>query len=60
MPAGRPKKENSSIENKSIPTPTIEAPTGEKAKLLALYQTLKDLNIRSISDLENQIARTAE
>ena len=29
----------------------------EKEKLLALYQTLKDLNIRSISDLENLIAR---
>lgn len=29
----------------------------EKAKLLALYQTLKDLGVRSISDLENLIAR---
>lgn len=30
----------------------------EKERLLALYQTLKDLNIRSISDLENLIARS--
>lgn len=29
----------------------------EKEKLLELYQTLKDLNVRSISDLENLIAR---
>lgn len=30
----------------------------EKEKLLELYQTLQNLNIRSISDLENLIART--
>ena len=29
----------------------------EKEKLLDLYQELKDRNIRSISDLENLIAR---
>jgi len=29
----------------------------EKEKLLELYDTLKALNIRSISDLENLIAR---
>lgn len=29
----------------------------EKEKLLALYQTLKDLGVRSISDLEGLIAR---
>ena len=28
----------------------------EKEKLLELYQTLKDLGINSISDLENKIA----
>ena len=63
MPRGRPKKENSLIEDESISTATtstIKTPTGEKAKLLALYQTLKDLNIRSLSDLENQIARAEE
>ena len=31
--------------------------TSEKERLLTLYQTLKDLGIRSISDLENLIAR---
>ena len=31
--------------------------TGEKAALLELYQKLADLNIRSISDLENLIAK---
>lgn len=30
----------------------------EKEKLLELYQTLKDLRINSISDLENLIAKT--
>ena len=43
----------------------VEAPQGEKTtpqksekeKLLELYQTLKDLNVRSIGDLENLIAR---
>ena len=30
----------------------------EKERLLGLYQTLLDLNIHSISDLENLIART--
>jgi hypothetical protein len=29
----------------------------EKARLLELYQVLKDLNVNSISDLENLIAR---
>lgn len=29
----------------------------EKEKLLDLYATLKELNVRSISDLENLIAR---
>ena len=29
----------------------------EKEKMLELYQTLKDLGINSISDLENKIAR---
>jgi len=29
----------------------------EKERLLALYQELKDLGIRSISDLENLIAK---
>lgn len=31
----------------------------EKERLLELYQTLKDLNIRSIGDLENLIARAS-
>ena len=32
----------------------------EKEKLLDLYQTLKDLNVRSIGDLENLIARAKD
>jgi len=41
------------------PTPTIPEikAKSEKERLLELYQTLKDLNINSISDLENLIAR---
>ncbi len=30
----------------------------EKERLLELYETLKALNVRSISDLENLIARS--
>ena len=36
--------------------PIIEK--SEKEKLLELYDTLKALNVRSISDLENLIARS--
>ena len=39
----------------STPAPVPEAT--EKEKLLALYQTLKDLGINSISDLEVKISR---
>jgi len=35
--------------------PVVEGPT-EKEVLLALYEELKGRGIRSISDLENQIA----
>lgn len=40
-------------------TPKVETNVekSEKQKLLELYQTLKDLNVRSISDLEGLIAR---
>lgn len=48
----RTKKEEAVQENVAVPT----LPS-EKDRLLALYQTLKDLGIRSISDLENLIAR---
>lgn len=52
------KKKIEEIEEKiEEETPIIEE-VSEKEKLLALYQTLKDLNIRSISDLENLIARS--
>ena len=37
-----------------VPAPKTET---EKERLLKLYQTLKDLGVRSISDLENLIAR---
>ncbi len=40
-----------------IPSPSIPQEKTEKEKLLALYDTLKSLNVRSISDLENLIAR---
>lgn len=55
-------------KNKVYEVNTMEVPTEipvvgkleivktEKEKLLELYQTLKDLNVRSISDLENLIA----
>lgn len=35
----------------------IEKPKSEKERLLELYDELKALNVRSISDLENLIAR---
>ena len=35
----------------------VATPPSQKERLLALYQTLKDLGIRSIGDLENLIAR---
>lgn len=38
-------------------TPAVPSVQSEKSKLLALYQTLKDLGVRSIGDLENLIAR---
>lgn len=43
-------------------TPQVESKVesgveSEKEKLLNLYQILKDLGIRSISDLENLIAK---
>ncbi len=48
----RAKKEPEKEENK------LDSPTKtEKEFLLDLYQTLKDYNIRSISDLENLIAK---
>ena len=43
---------------KEAPAPApIVLTISEKERLLALYQTLKDLGIRSLSDLENLIAR---
>lgn len=48
---GRPKKaepEEPKVEREKV---------SEKERLLRLYQTLKDLNVHSISDLENLIAR---
>lgn len=42
-------------EDVKVEEPVVRV--SEKEKLLALYQTLKDLGVRSISDLENLIAR---
>lgn len=50
------KKENKIEEPVKIETPVVKEKT-EKEKLLELYETLKALNIRSIGDLENLIAR---
>ena len=50
--ATRKTKEEVEAGNTVVPTPP-----SEKDRLLALYQTLKDLGIRSLSDLENLIAR---
>ena len=58
MPKGRPKKEI--IPEESFEKPIEKAPLGfeqDKIQLLELYQTLLDLKIRSISDLENLIAK---
>lgn len=44
------------VVEEAISAPLPQSPS-EKDRLLALYQTLKDLGIRSISDLENLIAR---
>lgn len=46
------KKKEEVIEN-----PTVEVVKSRKEYLLDLYQVLKDEGIRSISDLENLIAR---
>ena len=42
---------------KTVEAPVLPPQPSEKDRLLALYQTLKDLGIRSLSDLENLIAR---
>jgi len=64
---GRPRKiKEEAVEPEPIEEIPIEVKTevktgkSEKEKLLELYQTLKDLNIRSISDLENIIANIRE
>lgn len=52
-----PKLKRVEIEKElEISAPIISKEKTEKEKLLELYQTLKDLNINSISDLENKIA----
>jgi hypothetical protein len=66
---GRPKKAKESaspkatkkakkVEAPPAPEPEVadQTPT-EKSKLLALYEELKSRGIRSLSDLENLIAR---
>ena len=54
--ATKPKKEVKTEQTGAQATPTVSQ-SSEKEKLLALYQTLQDLGVRSISDLENLIAR---
>ena len=48
------KKKNETVEVHEEKAPQVS----QKDTLLALYQTLKDLGVRSISDLENKIAHT--
>lgn len=43
-------------EKKEVSEVVVET-TSDKEHLLALYEELKTLNVRSISDLENLIAR---
>lgn len=45
------------VETTSEATPEIPKVKTEKERLLELYQTLKDLGINSIGDLEQKIAR---
>ena len=47
-------KKTEDIGARATPTGTHSS---EKDRLLALYKTLKELGVRSISDLENLIAR---
>lgn len=54
--ATKTKKEVKVEQTGAQATPTVSQ-SSEKEKLLALYQMLKDLGIRSIGDLENLIAR---
>lgn len=51
-------KTKKTVDTGAQATPAVPSVQSEKAKLLALYQTLKDLGVRSIGDLENLIART--
>ena len=59
MPKKKVKKKVKKTKVKLAPTPTIPEikAKSEKEVLLELYQTLKDLNVRRISDLENLISR---
>lgn len=54
MPRGRPKKAVKAVGPEPQEAP--QEPT-EKERLLALYETLQSLKIRSLSDLENLIAK---
>lgn len=51
----RKKKTTKEEKKEEKKEPVVEEPS-EKDQLLALYEELKRRNIRSISDLENQIA----
>lgn len=51
------KKVTKKTKNEEVGTPPTDETKTEKQILLDLYEVLKARNIRSISDLENQIAR---
>lgn len=58
MPRGRPRKVIVNEEGVSeFDESESDGELTEKERLLELYETLKSLNIRSISDLENLIAK---
>ena len=49
--------EDVSIEYEVLPPEEVKPEITEKQELLKLLQTLQDLKINSIGDLENRIAR---
>lgn len=53
----RPKKVELREEAEDLSTNAAEEAAAHKEYLQDLHQQLKDLNVRSISDLENLIAR---
>jgi len=49
--------EDAGIEYETLPPEEVKPEISEKQELLKLLQTLHDLKINSIGDLENRISR---